>query len=60
MTSPLRLPRLLAARALLWLARRADYVPPPADCPPTLRELALALGRAKLARWHRALGRIGR
>ncbi len=62
MTSPLRLPRILAARALLWLARRVDLpalrVGEQADRPPTLPELALVLARVKLARWRLNLARI--
>lgn len=61
MTSRPSLPRILAARALLWLARRVDLSAPAverADRPPRLWELALVLARVKLARWRLYLARI--
>ncbi|CAN2533050.1 hypothetical+protein [Methylocapsa aurea] len=62
MTTRPSLPRILAARALLWLARRVDLPAPRvgerADRPATLRELALLLARVKFARWRLYLARI--
>ncbi len=61
MTTRSSLPRLLAARALLWLARRVDLSAPAverADRPPTLWQLARLLARVKMARWRLYLARI--